>query len=63
MGDLKGSSFEEVWESDQADKVREQIDGCEECWMICTARSTLKKNIHKAMGWIAKEKVKSHLRH
>jgi radical SAM protein with 4Fe4S-binding SPASM domain len=61
MGDLKGHSFEEVWESDQAEKVRHQIDGCEKCWMICTARTALYKNAPKALAWIAKEKIKHHL--
>jgi len=60
MGDLKKESFEEIWEGKRAAEVRSQIDGCEQCWMICTARSTLKKNLHKAFGWIAKEKVRAH---
>jgi radical SAM protein with 4Fe4S-binding SPASM domain len=60
MGDLRSSDFETVWESEQADTVRHEIDGCEECWMICTARSGIKKNIPRALGWIAKEKVKAH---
>ena len=62
MGDLKGRSFEEVWESEQADRVREEVDGCEKCWMICTARTELRKNMPKALGWIAREKIKSHFR-
>jgi MoaA/NifB/PqqE/SkfB family radical SAM enzyme len=60
MGDLKGHSFEEVWESEQAERVRENIRGCEQCWMICTARSALKKNLPSALGWIVREKIKSH---
>ncbi|NIM19401.1 MAG: radical SAM protein [Candidatus Latescibacteria bacterium] len=61
MGDLKGKSFEEVWESEQAETMRKKIKGCEQCWMICTARSALKKNLPGAFGWIAKEKIKSRL--
>jgi MoaA/NifB/PqqE/SkfB family radical SAM enzyme len=61
LGDLKGHSFEEVWESDQADRVRREVDGCEKCWMICTARTSLRKSLPKALSWIAKEKVKTHL--
>lgn len=60
MGDLKGRSFEDVWESQEADAVRHQIDGCEQCWMICTARSSLKKNLPRALGWIAREKLRAH---
>jgi len=61
MGDLKDRSFEDLWESEQADAVRRDIKGCEQCWMICTARSSLKKNIPRALGWIAREKVRSHI--
>jgi MoaA/NifB/PqqE/SkfB family radical SAM enzyme len=60
MGDLKGRSFEDVWESPEADTVRHEIDGCEKCWMICTARSSLKKNLPRALGWIAREKLRAH---
>ncbi len=61
LGDLKGHTFEEVWESEQAEKVRCEVDGCEKCWMICTARSALKRNVPKVLSWIAKEKIKTHL--
>lgn len=62
MGDLRGRSFEDVWESEEADKVRREVDGCEKCWMICTARTALKRNLPKALAWIAKEKIKSHVK-
>ncbi|UCG51097.1 MAG: radical SAM protein [Candidatus Latescibacterota bacterium] len=62
MGDLKGHTFEEVWESERADQVRAEIKGCEKCWMICTARSALRRNLPKALTWIAKEKIKNHLK-
>jgi MoaA/NifB/PqqE/SkfB family radical SAM enzyme len=61
MGDLKEKTFEEIWESGRADEVRREIDGCEKCWMICTARSALVRNMPKALGWIAMEKVKRHI--
>jgi MoaA/NifB/PqqE/SkfB family radical SAM enzyme len=60
MGDLKGNSFEAVWDSESANRVREEVRGCEECWMICTARSALMKNIPKVLTWIANEKLKAH---
>ncbi len=61
MGDLKSRSFEEIWESEQADDVRKKIKGCEQCWMICTARSALKKNLPRVCFWIAREKLRSHM--
>ncbi len=61
MGSLREGSFESVWESAQAQAVRREIDGCEQCWMICTARSGLKKSLPRAFGWIAREKTRAHL--
>lgn len=62
IGDLKKHSFEEVWESEAAERVRNEVEGCEQCWMICTARTVLKQNLHKALTWVAKEKIKQHLK-
>lgn len=62
MGDLKNRTFEEVWESDAAAQVRKQIEGCEQCWMICSTRTSFRKNIPKVLGWIGREKIKSHFR-
>jgi len=62
MGNLREQSFEEIWESDRAKAVRKQIDGCEQCWMICTARSALRENILGVLAWIAREKTKTHLK-
>lgn len=61
MGELRGHSFREVWESERADRVRAEIAGCEACWMICTARSALKKRVPGALGWVAREKLRAHL--
>jgi radical SAM protein with 4Fe4S-binding SPASM domain len=62
LGDLKEHTFEEIWESDGAEKIRSQIKGCEKCWMICGTRSSLKKNAFKVAGWIVREKIKSHFK-
>lgn len=62
MGDLKKQSFEEVWESGAAEQVRKQIKGCEQCWMICTTRTSLRRNMPKMLGWIGMQKIKSHFR-
>jgi radical SAM protein with 4Fe4S-binding SPASM domain len=62
MGDLKEQSFEEIWESDEAARVRSEIAGCEKCWMICSSRTSFKRNMGKVLGWIAREKLRSHLK-
>lgn len=62
MGDLKNRSFKDVWESETAEQVRRQIKGCEQCWMICSTRTSLRKNAPAVLGWIGREKIKSHFR-
>jgi len=61
MGNLRETSFDALWESQTAEAVRRDIDGCEKCWMICTARSGLKKSLPRAFGWIAREKLRAHM--
>jgi MoaA/NifB/PqqE/SkfB family radical SAM enzyme len=60
MGNLKEQSFEEIWQSDRANEVRGRINGCEQCWMICSVRSALRRNAPGVVGWVVKEKIKSH---
>ncbi len=62
MGNLKEESFEQIWESEKAEEVRSQIKGCEKCWMICSSRTSIKKNAARIAGWITREKIKSHLK-
>ena len=44
MGNLKMDSFDTIWQSDSAVKVREQVKCCsKECWMIGSAAPAMKK--------------------
>lgn len=44
MGNLHKNSFEEIWNSKQAQAVREKVKNCpKNCWMIGTAAPVMKK--------------------
>jgi radical SAM protein with 4Fe4S-binding SPASM domain len=61
MGNLLEQSFEEIWFSEDADRVRGIVAGCENgCWMICTARTSMIENRGAVASWIAKSKVRAH---
>ncbi len=62
IGNLRSDSFQSIWQSQQAQKVREQVSTCQACWMVCTARTEIKKAPVKALSWIAKEKLSRHLK-
>ena len=53
MGSLREQSFEEIWRGVRAEEVREAVRTCREsCWMICTARASLKRNPSQPAKWI-----------
>ncbi len=53
MGDLSTSSFSGIWESQSADRVRKAVDNCTiPCWMICTARASMKRRPFQVAAWI-----------
>jgi len=59
MGDLTKSSFEEIWNSRQADFVREQVLRCKQnCWMTGTAVPAMRRNPLKPALWVMKNKFR-----
>lgn len=61
MGNIRDfDSFEALWFSEQAEKVRGLVRTCpKNCWMVGTAAPVMKKYIQHPTQWVAKNKVKS----
>jgi Fe-coproporphyrin III synthase len=61
MGNIRNlSNFEELWFSEQAQKVRGLVKTCpKNCWMVGTAAPVMKKYIKHPTAWVLKNKVKS----
>lgn len=59
MGNIKEQTFEEIWYSNQADKVRNIVKTCQkQCWMVGSAAPAMKKYIHIPIKWILKNKLR-----
>ena len=59
MGNLNEKSFEEIWESAQAEKVRKMVKNCDkQCWMIGSASPAMKKRISVPLKWVIANKLK-----
>ena len=58
MGNIRQTnSFEEIWKSSQANRVREQVKNCpKNCWMVGTAAPVMKKYIKQPMSWVMRNK-------
>lgn len=61
MGNIRNvASFDELWFSEQAEKVRALVRTCpKNCWMVGTAAPVMKKYIKHPTAWVAKNKLKS----
>jgi Fe-coproporphyrin III synthase len=62
IGNLRTRRFEELWNSESARRVREMANGCQKCWMMCTARSELKRRPAKVVSWVLEQQMSRHLR-
>lgn len=58
IGNIRKDSFQNIWASLKADAIRDEVKGCEKCWMMCTARTNLKKQAVQATTWVAKQKLR-----
>lgn len=57
---LQAKSFDEIWQSEQANKVREKVRTCpKNCWMVGTASPVMKKYIRHPLTWVMRNKVNS----
>lgn len=60
MGNIHDASFMEIWESEQAQKVRAMVRKCpKNCWMVGTASPVMHKYIKYPAMWALKNKLRS----
>lgn len=61
MGNIfQAKNFDEIWLSEQAEKVREKVRTCpKNCWMVGTASPVMKKYIKYPLKWVMRNKVNS----
>ena len=60
MGNLNTQTWDELWNSPKAEKVRAKVRHCDrECWMIGSVSPAMHKYIWKPGWWVFTHKVKS----
>jgi len=61
LGNLQEKSFDDIWNSKEAQKVRDYIKQCPyNCWMVCNAVPMIKKHPYIPLSWIMKNKFNLH---
>jgi hypothetical protein len=59
MGNLNKESFDELWNSPQAEEVRAKVRKCDrQCWMIGSVSPALRKYIWTPAMWVLRHKLK-----
>jgi radical SAM protein with 4Fe4S-binding SPASM domain len=61
MGNIRETpDFQEIWNGEQAQKVREMVKKCpKNCWMVGTASPVMKKYIKAPLTWSLKNEIRS----
>lgn len=60
MGNLNTQSWDELWNSPEAEKVREKVRHCDrQCWMIGSVSPAMHKYIWKPAAWVALHKARA----
>lgn len=65
MGNIRTmSSFRNLWESEQAMRVRDKVRECpKNCWMVGTAAPVMKKYLGAPLKWVLHQKMHSMMGH
>jgi MoaA/NifB/PqqE/SkfB family radical SAM enzyme len=59
MGDLTVQDFDEIWQSEQAEKVRRMAKQCDRnCWMTGSAVPAMRNSLWTPSTWVVKNKLK-----
>lgn len=60
MGNLNNQSWDELWNSSQAEEVRKKVRCCDrDCWMIGSVSPAMHKYIWKPATWVLVHKFKA----
>lgn len=58
VGNIRTQSFEEIWTSEETEKIKNICSKCNKCWMVCTAKNSVIKHLYKVAGNVLKDKFK-----
>ena len=59
MGNLNTQTWDEIWNSPQAENVRRMVKDCgKNCWMVGSAAPAMWQNLKVPVMWIVKNKLK-----
>jgi len=59
LGNIRNSSFNKIWNSQKALSLHLKTKNCQDCWMICNAKTQIKSNIISVSSQVIKHKFRT----
>jgi len=59
VGNIRENDFETIWNSAKTDKLRKYCENCNDCWMVCTAKSSIRREFLSVAKEIIPAKIKT----
>lgn len=60
IGSLREKSFSKIWAAKETDNLRSYCEHCNSCWMVCTAKSSIRKEPWKVSAGIGKNLLEAY---
>jgi MoaA/NifB/PqqE/SkfB family radical SAM enzyme len=61
LGSLREETWQALWQSLEAQRVRRNARDCQKCWMVCTARTQMSRNLLRIGPQILGDMLKAHI--
>jgi MoaA/NifB/PqqE/SkfB family radical SAM enzyme len=62
LGNLREQPFEAIWNDALARRTRRDVGSCQGCWMVCSARTAMRREPLRIASWVARRKLVQPLR-
>jgi MoaA/NifB/PqqE/SkfB family radical SAM enzyme len=62
LGSLRQEDWSSLWNSEEAQRARRTVAGCQSCWMVCTARTQMRRHFPRIGAQLLVGKFRAHLR-
>jgi radical SAM protein with 4Fe4S-binding SPASM domain len=62
LGGLREQDWASLWSGAEAERTRRAVAGCQACWMVCSARSQMRRHLPRIGARVLAAKLQAHLR-
>ncbi|MEJ2211428.1 MAG: radical SAM protein [Anaerolineae bacterium] len=61
LGSLREQDWASLWPAAEAERARRAVAGCQACWMVCSARTQMRRHLPRVGAQVLAGKLRAHL--